>query len=233
MWGMFVTRLKNIRENLKERKLDAVFISSVSNITYLTGYANFSKEEREAYLIIGNNLQYIITDGRYTHAIKKQVPHFELFERSHQTPTEQLFKKLKNQIKILGIEEDNLTVLEAKLVKKHFKTTKHFKLNRSIKTPDEIKKIKKACKIGDLAFEYILKQIKIGVTEKEIANKLEDFIKGQGGEFSFPAIVAFGKNSAIPHHQTGQTVLGLSTHSTVAQGRTELVERATRFDRSG
>ena len=204
---MFDRRIASIRQRLSKEKLDAVLISSVANITYLTGYANFSEKEREAYLILGKDFQYIITDGRYTNAVKEQVPHFELFERSYQTPTEQLFKKLKNQIKILGIEEDNLTVSELKKIKKHFKKTTHFKLSRSIKNDDEIKKIEKACQIGDLAFEYILKQIKIGVTEKETANKLEGFIKGQGGEFSFSAIVAFGKNSAISHHQTGQTKL--------------------------
>ena len=72
---------------------------------------------------------------------------------------------------------------------------------RIIKTNNEIKKIKKACRLGDKTFDYILKKIKFGVTEKEIAFEIEFFIKKSGGDISFRPIVAFGENSAVPHHQ--------------------------------
>ena len=206
---MFDKRIGDLKEQMGKEKLDAVFLSSVSTITYLTGYANFSKDEREAYLIIGKDFQYLITDGRYTEAIKREVPHFTLFERSVDSKTEDLLKKLKTKIKKLGIEEDNLTVAEHRVIKKLFKSTQHFEVAflRSIKIADEIEKISKACKIGDLAFDYILKQIKEGVTEEQIAYELEKFIRESGAELAFPAIVAFGANSSIPHHHTGSTKL--------------------------
>ncbi len=207
--AMFEARIKKLRELIGEEKLDAVLISSVSNISYLTGFTNFSKEEREAYIFIGKDFAYIITDARYSEAVKKQVPHLTLFERSHKNPTKNLFKKHQKEIKKLGIEEDNLTVVEHRVFKKHFKNIKHFEVShlRSIKSKDEISKIEKACRIGDLAFDHILKKITAGITEKELAGKLENFIKEKGGEFSFPPIVAFGKNSSVPHHQTGDVKL--------------------------
>lgn len=206
---MFSKRVNKIKSLLKERKVDAVWICDVSNICYLTGFSNFSKEEREAYLLIGKDFAYIITDARYAEAVKKEVPHFKLYERSHQTPTENLFKSLKKKINILGIEEDELTVVEHKQLKKHFKKIKHFdiKTHRSIKTPEEIEKIENATQLGDLAFKYILKKIKPGISEKQLAYELELFIKQKGGELSFPTIVAFGKNSSVPHHQTGNSKL--------------------------
>lgn len=209
---MFKDKIKKLKEQIKKEKLDAVFISSVSNISYLTGYSNFSKDEREAYILVGNNFQYIITDGRYAEAIKKEVPHLTLYERGHKNTTEDLFKSLKNKIKTLGIEEDNLTVSEYKKIKKHFKNIKHFNVSnlRSIKNDKELGKIKKACQIGDLAFKYILKKIKIGITEKEVAGELEKLIKEKGAEFSFSPIVAFGKNSSVPHHQTGDKRLTIN-----------------------
>lgn len=202
---MFETRIKNIKKKLLEEKVDAILISSVSNIVYLTGFANFSKDEKEAYIFIGKDFGYIITDGRYSEAVKKQVSHLTLFERGHKNPMEHLFKKHK--IKKLGIEEDNLTVSEHKVISKHFKNIKHFEISRSIKTKEEISKIEKACKLGDLVFEYILKKIKPGVSEKEIAFELEVFVKKNGADLSFPSIIAFGKNSSVPHHQTGNTIL--------------------------
>ena len=212
---MFETRIQKIRKKLLEEKIDAVLVSSVSNITYLTGFANFSKNEREAYLLIGKNFQYIITDGRYSEAVKREAPDFTLFERNHKDKVEDLLKRLKEKVQTLGIEGHNLSYLEYKFFKKHIKKLKHINLeiHRSIKTEDEVKKIEQACKLGDQAFEYILKKIKPGVTEKEIAFELEFFIKKNGADLSFPSIMAFGKNSSVPHHQTGDTVLGPSTRS--------------------
>lgn len=206
---MFDKRIKKLKEKISKENLDGVFISSVSNIEYLSGYSNFSKDEREAYIFVGKNFGYIITDGRYSEAIRKEVPHLRLFERRGNKSTEDLLKKHKKEIKDLGIEEDNLTVSEHKILKKHFRKIKHFSAGhlRSIKEKEEIKKIKNACQLGDKAFKYILNKIKSGVSEKEIAQELEKFIKDTGAEFSFHPIVAFGKNSSIPHHQTSKTKL--------------------------
>lgn len=206
---MFSNRIRELRSNLKEQQLDAALISSVPNITYLTGFANFSKDEREAYIFIGSDFAYIITDGRYTEAVKRNVAHLTIFERGNGKSADNLFKKHRKEINQLGIEENNLTVAEHKILSRHFKNTKHFDVSnlRSVKTKEEISKIEKACKIGDLAFNHILKKIKIGISEKEIVRELEDFVRSKGVVLSFPAIVAFGKNSSVPHHQTGNTKL--------------------------
>ncbi|HSA83841.1 MAG TPA: M24 family metallopeptidase, partial [Patescibacteria group bacterium] len=92
------------------------------------------------------------------------------------------------------------------------KQTKHLSLAslRITKTPEEIAKIKKACEIGDKAFSYILEQIKPEMTELQIAALLEIFIKTHGAEISFPSIVAFEENAAIPHHKTGNKKLKIN-----------------------
>lgn len=206
---MFDARIKKLKRNIKRQKLDAVLISSVSTVTYLSGYSNFSKIEREAYIFIGEAFQYIITDGRYSKAIQKQVPHLKLFKRGNGKSTQDLFKKHKKEIKKIGIEEEDLKVAEYKFLKKHFKNLKYFNVSllRSIKEENEIEKIEQAAKLGDKAFDYVLKTIKSGISEKELAFEIEFFIKKSGADLSFNPIVAFGKNSAIPHHQTGNDVL--------------------------
>lgn len=70
-----------------------------------------------------------------------------------------------------------------------------------IKSPAEILNIEKACKLTDKAFNYILNKIREGVSEKELAFEIEFFIKKNGSDIAFPSIVAFGKNSAFPHHK--------------------------------
>lgn len=73
---------------------------------------------------------------------------------------------------------------------------------KSVKTNEEIDKIRKACKLADKTFEYILGKIKLGITEKELAKKINSFIRKNGASLSFRTIVAFGKNSSEIHHKT-------------------------------
>jgi Xaa-Pro aminopeptidase len=72
---------------------------------------------------------------------------------------------------------------------------------RNQKTDAEIEKIKKACKLGDLAFEHILRELKIGITEKQTARLIKIFLKERGSGISFRPIVAFGKNTSEVHHK--------------------------------
>ena len=75
------------------------------------------------------------------------------------------------------------------------------------KTYEEIQNIKRACILGDQAFRYALKKIKIGVSEKELAIEIKRFIKRHGVNISFKPIVAFGENSANVHNKPGLRTL--------------------------
>lgn len=191
------------------KKLDAILISSWSNITYLTSYSGFSQTERECFLLFTKNKKYLITDGRYTEAVKRETRGFKIIDigaiRFLSDDKFKIFAKLSS----IAIEEDDLTVSELKKLKKHVKKTKNIDLSnfRIIKKDIEINNVKKACEIADNAFSSIINDLKIGVTEKEISNKLEESIKRSNAEISFPPIVAFGKNSALPHHLSSQTKL--------------------------
>ncbi len=206
-----ITQLARIHEDLAKNKLDAILVSSISNIIYLSNYSGFSKDEREAYLLITKNHQYILTDGRYTQAVKTLIPDFKLIEVSSKNSAKEILSnlKIKHKIKRLGIEENDLKVSEHKSIKKHYDNTYHYSVNnlRTIKQDWEIEQIEKACELGDKAFDYVLKKIRLGISEKELAFEIEFFIKKNGGDISFRPIVAFGKNSAIPHHQTSDKKL--------------------------
>ena len=74
--------------------------------------------------------------------------------------------------------------------------------SRAIKTPEEVLKIKKACKLGDITYSQILKKIRIGVSEKELAREITKFIRSNNARLSFRPIVAFGKNAYEIHHKS-------------------------------
>lgn len=69
-----------------------------------------------------------------------------------------------------------------------------------LKSREEIEYIKRAQKITDDTFEYILTKIKPGVTEIEIASEIESFMKKSGAEaLAFDPIVVSGVRGALPH----------------------------------
>lgn len=69
-----------------------------------------------------------------------------------------------------------------------------------VKTEEEINKLKKASELTDKGFEYICNIIKPGMTEKEIALKLNDYMFSVGAtELAFDTIVGSGVNSSQIH----------------------------------
>ena len=200
------SRVSQLQNKLQLQNIDALLVSSAINIIYLTDFAGFSKDEREAFLLITKNSQYIITDARYTEAVRKHILDFTLIEKSSGNSFSDILCRVikKHTIKTLGIEEDNLTIAECKKISSCLNVLKHLNINtlRLTKEKREIEAIAKACNLGDKAFDYVLKKITPGVSEKELAFEIEFFIKKHGADISFPPIVAFGKNSSMPHHQT-------------------------------
>lgn len=79
---------------------------------------------------------------------------------------------------------------------------------RAVKNKKELANIIKAQRISERVLSDVLKKIKIGVSEVEIANFIKkSFVKYGTPVLSFPPIVAFGKNTANIHHEPSKTKL--------------------------
>ncbi len=190
-------------------KVDAILISSNSNIIYLTSYSNFSISERECFLLITKNKRYLITDKRYSEALKRDLKDFEIIDIGATRFLSNCSDFLKNlKIKKLGFEDDDLKVNEYTTLRKSvILSSVDLSDLRILKTQNEIKNIKSAANVSDKAFEFITKKLKVGVTEKEIAFILKQYIEEKSDGISFDPIVAFGENSSIPHHLSGNAKL--------------------------
>lgn len=83
---------------------------------------------------------------------------------------------------------------------------------RMVKDEDELEKIRIASQISIDAFQKIVGDIEVGVSELEVAQALEAQIRAMGADLSFPTIVAFGEHTALPHYQpTSETKLYSNT----------------------
>lgn len=177
-------------------------ITKPTNLRYLTGFTG-----SKGFLLIGTKKNYLVTDSRYigfAKKLQKQKTRIK-FEVTDD------IKKAISKAKIIEFESDYITVDQLKTWKKKFKNKKFIPIkpiSRVKKTDSEIKNLKKSQRINKKALSRVRKLLKPGVTELEIAWKIKEIGHKLGAEdVSFEPIVAFGKNSAIPHHQNSKRKL--------------------------
>lgn len=185
-----------INDILSKKNLDAIVITSPENLYYFSGFTG-----GEGIIVFSPEKKCIIVDGRYTLQVREQAKGFEVIEYSV-TPygiiEDMGFSKI-------GFEDKTISYNTYKnmcdAIDADFEGVSDY-LNefRKVKSAEECKNIRRAEKIGDMAFEHILPFIKPGITEREIALELEFFMKKQGASaLSFDTIVAVGERSALPH----------------------------------
>lgn len=196
--------IKDLQNLLKEQQSGTcALIISPENRKYFTGF-----ESSDGFLLVSSDRAVFITDGRYIEAAEKQISNCEVRLLGKTYPQIAEVLKEMNCSRLL-VESTRTTVSTYNSLKGVLKkipvstdTTLDTIINtlRSIKTEYEVESIVKAQRIAEDAFEHILKFIKIGVTEKEIALELDFYMLKHGGEgLSFETIAVSGKNSSMPH----------------------------------
>jgi Xaa-Pro aminopeptidase len=194
-------RLKKFRENLLENQIQAALITKRENYLYLSGFTGSS-----AYLIITQEAAILVTDFRYEEQANRQASCFEIvkFQGNIYKALDDLI--IDRNISKLGFEEAYLTYNNYLEYKSKLSVKEFIPLNsivdkmRFIKDTEEIELIKKAVEIADNGFTHIVKFIKPGVAEIEIAAELEYYMRKIGAKgASFETIVASGVRSSMPH----------------------------------
>lgn len=202
------SRIKRLREKIKN--FDGFLIAKPENIYYLSGFT----AGEDANLIVTKTKVYILTDFRYIEQVKIQCPEWELAERV-KSMKETIAQTVKAaHIEKLAFEQDKTTFDEYTQLKEVIGRTELVPVDniveelRIIKDKDEIDNIRHAAAIADKGFEHILKFIKPGVKESDLALELEFFMRKNGASgLSFETIVASGKRSALPHGTASEKVV--------------------------
>ena len=217
-------RISKVRKKLKEAGLDGVFISSPVNCFYLTNFEKPSGDFRAIQLLITPSQIYILTNPLYEGSVRNWLPtpsargrlanphEIRIIVTSARRGLIENLRDLagKNKIKALGFEAKDLRLTEYLKIKSSLKEVDLLAADdiftdlRKIKDENEINSHSEAARITDLAFRQILKILKAGLTEKEVAAEIDYLLRKNGADGSaFETIVAGGPNSAIPHHKTG------------------------------
>ena len=198
------TKIKWLREKLNGLNMQGMIVSNPVNVRYLTGI------NAEGVLLITRKENYYITDSRYLEEVKSILTIDDEIIVSNVVDInkydyENFFSFCDN----VGFEENYITYATYKKYMERYKannleeTDGILEKQRMFKDEEEISLIQKACSITDNCFSHLLKFIKIGMTEKQIAYEIEKYFFENGTDgLSFETIVASGKNSSKPHAKT-------------------------------
>lgn len=201
--------LKKLRNELRERGVDAFLVTSHSNVQYISHFTGSNKT-----LFLTQKKCFLLTDSRYHLRARKEIPQKSGIDILEVQDKEKTLQKISKNTKQIGFEAADMTVARLKRYQGFFKGKKlkaqeDFVENiRMIKNKEEIKKLQKACRILSEIFKDLQKEIKPGIRERDLAWKVRELAYKKGAEdIAFEPIIAFGKNSALPHHKSGDTKL--------------------------
>ncbi|MRJ77166.1 M24 family metallopeptidase [Aeromicrobium sp. SMF47] len=199
-------RRTRLARELADRGLDGLFVTTLVNVRYLTGFTG----SNGALLVPAEGDAVFLTDGRYRDQADAELPDVEhvitrdllggMAERTHPGT--------------YGIESHTLSVdAHARLVELMAAGSlrsagRVVESLREVKDDAEVAALRSACDISTRALEQVLAGRLVGRTERQVARELENTMLDLGAEaIAFDTILASGANTAIPHHSPTDCVL--------------------------
>jgi len=202
---IYANRLERLKESLSKQNLDGIYITNLTNVRYISGFTGSAGS-----CLVTMDSQHFFSDGRYLTQSKSEVKGFQCFigNESH-------LKMMANNSGLIsgisiGFESDFVSVNLFENMKKAFPKIQWEKTNRmveelaAVKDEQELDALRTAVEITDQVYKEVLPMIKVGVSEKEIANELSFRYRAYGDGEAYSPIVATGSNSALPHAVAGE-----------------------------
>ncbi|MFM1778824.1 MAG: X-Pro dipeptidase, partial [Actinomycetota bacterium] len=194
---MTKSRISRIQDSLQDEQF--FYVTNLINVRYLCGFTGSN-----GALLITRATATLATDSRYEIQSSQQC--FDVDIVIGRNLSELLIKK--EQAAEIWFESNNLSVshltslTEMFPIHKFVAKTGIVEAHRQVKDDAELRIIRTACEISVAAWRMTIDQIKVGQSEREIRNNLEQNMRLLGADdVAFSSIVAAGPNSAIPHHE--------------------------------
>jgi Xaa-Pro aminopeptidase len=196
-------RRGRLGERLSALGLDALIVTRLPNVRYLSGFTGSNGQA----VIAADGSAVFLTDGRYDEQSSHEVADAErVIYLDGVTPVE---RDVVGTVSRLGFEDIGLTYRGWRRLGERLEgvelvpTDALVEALRRVKDPEEVAAIAAAQATADAAFERVILggALREGVTEREVAIALERAMREAGADdVGFPTILAFGEHAAEPHH---------------------------------
>lgn len=196
-------RVRRLATHLAEVGLDALFVTRLPNVRYLTGFSGSN-----AQALVTREAVVFYTDGRYGEQSRHEVP------RAERVIYLEGFPPVERDVAALGLsrvgfESTGVTYRYWERLRERLSSVELVPTQpiverlRCAKDREEIDRIEWAQEAADAAFERVVLGggLREGATERELALALEVAMRAEGAdEKAFGTIAAFGEHAAEPHH---------------------------------
>jgi Xaa-Pro aminopeptidase len=192
-------RADRVEAQLRERELDALIVTHLMNVRWLTGFTGTN-----GVAVVGaDGSRRFLTDFRYVERAEAEVEGFER-RRGGRDLLADAAEELSGRV---GFEDHHLPVRTwerlGEAVGEGVELVGARQLLedlRAVKDAGEIEAVRKAAALADeVAKVVVLEPGLAGRTEREVARAIERELRERGAEPSFPPIVAAAEHGALPH----------------------------------
>lgn len=212
----YARRLAETRTLLREHELDALLAASEHNRRYLTGFTPTDGDitESSGDALVTPDKHFLITATFFIQGLEHEVEPSGagVILADKTTPAAAVAALIRgNGIRRLGFEKEWMSFARYQGLREALEATEGDPVElipvsdlvmsvRQRKDEAEVTAIRRAAAIADQAFDRLASEIRAGMTERQIALRLENLMRAQGADGpSFPTIVACGPSSALPH----------------------------------
>ncbi len=207
-------RVDRLRARMAADDVGAYFAASPEHMRWLTGFTLAAGEDKVAghsgQLLVGPQDVVLLTDSRYTIQARRQAPGVVVDEIGYDLAAAWLRLCERAGARRVAVEAAAVSHalwdrLQAAAPAVELVAVEGWiEAMRAIKTPDEIERIAAACAVADRALAALLPVIRPGVTEHDLALRLEWLMRTGGAEaLAFDVACLAGSEAALPHGSPG------------------------------
>ena len=201
-----MTQLTRLRDEMRQRGLDALWVSRPANVRYLTGFTS----PADGKVLVTQDRATLYTDARYTVQAAEESALPQVIARPPATYEHAAADVGRG---VVCFEADHLTVagleeLEAAWPDATLKAAPGLVEElRSCKDDREVGAIRAAQALADRVYAEVRPMIRAGVREADIALEIEQRLRRAGASNAFDVIVASGPRGAMPHGTASDRVM--------------------------
>jgi Xaa-Pro dipeptidase len=183
-------------------------VTNQVNLRYLTGFTG----SNGAALVRADGSALLATDGRYEEQAAGESPDVDIVI-TRDVAVDLVRRAVADGVSTLAIERRHVTLTAADRFTEAAGEVELADLGAAIETlrivkdDAELEALRRACAVTDDVFTAVLERLTAGVTERDISWAMAEEMNARGASPAFTSIVAFGANSARPHHQPTDRLL--------------------------
>jgi Xaa-Pro aminopeptidase len=203
---MIHQKLKAVRALMTTLRVQSLLVTELEHVRYLTGFSGSC-----GLCLITPTKQFFITDRRYKSQAPQEVKGFTIIIAQQTLFPLLAERKLIPSGSRIGFESQHVSVADMHSLKKmlphrHFiPATNILETVTAVKEDKEIELLRSAARISDHVFKKLLKLVRPGVRERDIAAEISYWHRKYGAEGdAFEPIVASGDRGALPHARASE-----------------------------